>query len=259
VSGKIPLSVAIVTRNEERNIGDALESVRDFDDIVVIDAFSEDRTVEICRNYTDRVYQHEWPGFSRQKQRAVDYAKNAWILILDADERVTPELKDEMMEEISDGECSGFYIPRKNYFLGKWIHHSGWWPDYTLRIFRKDSARVEPREVHEKILVHGVTKHLKSPLQHYTYRTLSDYMKKMETYSTLAAKEIVRQKGRPSPFSLLLNPLAVFVKMYFLRQGFRDGIHGFMLAVLYAFQTFLKYAKALENDLTLASSTDKSP
>jgi len=255
---KIPVSVAIVTKDEERNIGDALESVRDFDDIVVVDAFSEDRTVDICRNYTQRIYQHEWPGFSRQKQRAVDYAKNAWVLILDADERVTPQLKDEMMEEISGGAYCGFYIPRKNYFLGKWIHHSGWWPDYTLRIFRKDTACVEQREVHEKVIVNGVTKHLKSPLQHYTYRTLGDYMKKMQNYSTLAAKEIVRQKGRPSRFSLLLNPLAVFVKMYFLRQGFRDGIHGFMLAVLYAFQAFLKYAKALENDSAPAAPIDKT-
>jgi glycosyltransferase involved in cell wall biosynthesis len=248
VSGKLPLSVAIVTKNEEHNIGDALESVRDFDDIVVVDAFSEDRTVEICRDYTDRVYQHEWPGFARQKQTAVDYAKNEWVLILDADERVTPELKAELIKEMADGTYSGFYIPRKNYFLGSWIRHSGWWPDYTLRFFRKDTARFEPREVHEKIIVGGSTKQLKSPLLHYTYRTLGDYMKKMETYSTLAAREIIRQKGRPSPLSLIVNPLAVFIKMYFLRQGFRDGLNGFMLAILYAFQAFLKYAKALQND-----------
>jgi glycosyltransferase involved in cell wall biosynthesis len=257
VSGKIPLSVAIVTKNEERNIGDALKSVKDFDDIVVVDAFSEDRTVEICRNYTERVYQREWLGFSRQKQRAVDYAKNAWVLILDADERVTPELKAEMIEEIDGGAFSGFYIPRKNYFLGNWIRHSGWWPDYTLRLFRKDAARVELREVHEKVLVNGDAKYLKSPLLHFTYPTLGDYMKKMETYSTLAAREIVRQKGRPSPFCLVVNPLAVFIKMYFLRQGFRDGIHGFMLAVFYAFQAFLKYAKALQNDAGFASSRDE--
>jgi len=248
VSGNIPLSVAIVTKNEQSNIGDALESVRDFDDIVVVDAFSEDRTVEICGDYTVRVYQHEWPGFARQKQRAVDYAKNEWVLILDADERVTPELKAEMIEEIAGGACCGFYIPRKNYFLGNWIRHSGWWPDYTLRLFRKDSARIEPREVHEKVLVNGAVKHLKNPLLHYTYRTLGDYMHKMETYSTLAAREISRQKGRPSPLSLIINPLAVFAKMYFLRQGFRDGINGFMLAILYAFQAFLKYAKALQNE-----------
>ena len=256
--GKIPLSVAIVTKNEAYNIGDALESVEDFDDIIVVDAFSGDRTVEICKKYTDRVYQHQWPGFSLQKQRAVDYAKNDWVMILDADERVTPELKAEMMKEIDGGAYSGLYVPRKNFFLGKWICHSGWWPDHTLRIFRKDSAHVEPREVHEKVLVIGATKHLKHPMLHYTYRTLSDYMKKMETYSTLAAQEIVRQKGRPSPASLIINPVAVFVKMFLLRQGFRDGIHGFVLAALYAFQVFLKYAKALEKGSGIASDQDKT-
>lgn len=250
MSEKIPVSVAIITKNEESNIGDALESVRDFDDIVVVDAFSDDRTVGICRNYTDRIYQHEWPGFSRQKQRAVDYARNEWVLILDADERVTPELKTEMISGIAGGLYHGFHIPRKNFFLGKWIRHSGWWPDYTLRLFRKDTAYVEPREVHEKVIVSGAAGRLKSPLIHYTYRTLGDYMEKMESYTTLSVEEILRQKGRPSPLSLLVNPLAAFVKMYFLRQGFRDGIRGLMLAVLYAFQAFLKYAKALEKSLS---------
>ena len=249
MSRKIPLSVAIITKNEERNIAEALESVRDFDDIIVVDSFSTDRTVEICRNYTDRIYQHEWMGFSRQKQQAVDYAKNDWVMILDADERVTPELKDEIIREIAAGGNTGLYVPRKNYFLGKWIRRGGWWPDYTLRIFRKASGYVESREVHEKVVVNGPAAYLKSPLIHYTYLTLNDYMKKMDHYSTLAAEEILRQKGRPSSCSLIINPAAVFLKMYVLRLGFKDGIHGLMLAVLYAFQTFVKYAKALEKCL----------
>jgi glycosyltransferase involved in cell wall biosynthesis len=258
VPGKIPISIAIITKNEENNIGEALESIKDFDDIVIVDAFSCDRTVEICKRYTDRVYQHQWPGFSLQKQRAVDYAKNDWVMILDADERVTPELNAEMMKEIGGGVCSGFYVPRKNYFLGKWMRHSGWWPDYTLRIFRKDSAHVEQRDVHEKVLVSGATKQLRNPLIHYTYRTLSDYMIKMEVYSNLSAQEIVRQKGRPSTSSLIVNPVAVFVKMFMLRQGFRDGVRGFVLAVLYAFQVFLKYAKALEKASGITSAVDKT-
>lgn len=249
MSGRIPLSVAIITKNEERNIAEALESVRDFDDIIIVDSFSTDKTVEICGNYTDRIYQHEWTGFSRQKQRAVDYAKNDWVMILDADERVTPELRDEIVRAISTGGNAGFHVPRKNYFLGKWIRRSGWWPDYTLRIFRKDSGYVEPREVHEKVVVNGPTAYMKSPLIHYTYRTLNDYINKMDLYSGLAAEETLRQKGRPSAYSLIINPAAVFLKMYILRQGFRDGIHGLMLAMLYAFQSFLKYARALERGL----------
>jgi len=249
VGGRVPISAAIITKNEERNIKEALESVRDFDDIVVVDSFSEDRTVEICRDYTSRVYRHEWQRFSRQKQRAVDYSRNDWVLILDADERVTPGLKLEMLRVISENEYSGFFIPRKNFFLGKWIRYSGWWPDYTLRLFKKELSHVEPREVHEKVIVNGPTSYLKNPLVHYTYRTVGEYIKKMETYSSLSAEEIKGKNMLLSGLKLFINPFLVFIKMYILRLGFMDGARGFMLAVLYAVQTFLKYAKALEIQL----------
>jgi glycosyltransferase involved in cell wall biosynthesis len=246
----IPISVVIVTKNEERNIRDALESVRSFSDIVVVDAFSEDGTTDICREYTDRVYRHEWSGFSAQKQRAVDYAVNEWVLILDADERVTPELRDEMAAAISSGETAGYFVPRKNFFLGKWMRYSGWWPDHTLRLFKKGVSYVEQRAVHEKVIVKGPTSYLAGPLLHYTYRSISDYMKKMETYTGLSAEEIIKQGGALPGIKMFTNPLLVFLKMYFLRQGFRDGRHGFILAVLYSVQTFLKYAKAFEMKLT---------
>jgi glycosyltransferase involved in cell wall biosynthesis len=250
MSSSIPISVAIITCNEERNIKDALESVRDFDDIIVIDSSSKDGTVRICREYTARVYEHDWPGFAAQKQRAVDYAKNDWVLILDADERVTPGLKEEMVSAIAGNEHSGFYMPRKNFFLGRWIRYGGWWPDHTLRLFRKSASYVEPRRVHEKVMVKGQTAYLKNPLLHYTYRSLGEYINKMDKYSTLSAEEIRKQGGLPSGLKLLINPLLVFLKMYFLRQGFRDGSHGFILAVLYSVQTFLKYARAIENRLS---------
>ena len=156
-----PVSVVIVTKNEEINIEDALRSVADAQDIIVVDSFSTDRTVEICRTYTDKVFQHEWEGFAKQKQRAVDYAEGPWVLILDADERVTPELKSELVDAISGSDCSGFYMPRENYFIGKRIRYSGWWPDYTLRLFLKDSGCFELREVHEKVVVEGKTGYLK--------------------------------------------------------------------------------------------------
>ncbi|BCB97287.1 glycosyl transferase [Dissulfurispira thermophila] len=246
----IPVSVVIVTKNEEKNISDALESVKDFEDIVIVDSFSKDKTLEICKKYTDRVYQHEWQGYAKQKQIATDYAEKSWVLILDADERVTPELKEEILMHIKQQDCSGFYIPRKNFFLGKWIKHSGWWPDYTLRLFRKDVSYVEPREVHEKIFVNGVVGYLKNPFEHYTYRTISDYIKKMETYSTLSAKEILSKNPQISSLSLSLkmlsNPFFTFVKMFLIKQGVRDGMYGFILAVLYSFYTFLKYVKIWE-------------
>jgi glycosyltransferase involved in cell wall biosynthesis len=246
----IPVSVVIVTKNEEKNIGDALESVKDFEDIVVVDSFSEDRTVEICRQYTSKVFQHEWQGYARQKQMAVDYAKKPWVLIVDADERVTPELESEIMEKIAIERSAGFYIPRKNFFLGKWIRHSGWWPDYTVRLFKKDLSFVEQREVHEKVIVKGPVDYLKNPIEHYTYRTISDYIKKMESYSTLSAQEMLIKNPHPSAaflsLKMMLSPVFTFIKMFFIKQGFRDGVHGLMLAVLYSFYAFLKYAKALE-------------
>lgn len=252
----IPISVVIVTKDEERDIGDALESVKDFEDIVIVDSFSEDRTVEICKKYTNRIYQQEWRGYARQKQLAVNYAEKPWVLILDADERVTPELKEEIKHLFANPSRTnsngylGFYIPRKNFFLGRWIKYGGWWPDYTIRLFRKDSGYVEEREVHEKIIVKGSVGYLKNPLEHHTYRSISEYIKKMEAYSTLAAKEFVSKNPEPSQPSLIfkmsLNPIFTFLKMLFLKQGFRDGIHGFILAVLYSFYTFLKYLKAWE-------------
>ncbi|MBF0328110.1 MAG: glycosyltransferase family 2 protein [Nitrospirae bacterium] len=243
---KIPVSIAIIVKNEERNIAEALESVRDFDDIVVVDSFSDDRTVELCRKYTDRVYQHEWVNFSKHKQIAVDYAKNEWVFILDADERATPALKAEIVSRIKDEKISGYFAPRKNYFLGRWIRHSGWWPDYSMRLFRKSVSHLEPREVHERVLVNGLTAHLKEPFEHYTYRTVSEYIAKMERYSTMSAKEIYDKKAAKAVLSIFINPPAAFFRMYFLQQGFRDGLHGFVLAALYSFYTFLKYLKVWE-------------
>ncbi|MEW6108842.1 MAG: glycosyltransferase family 2 protein [Nitrospirota bacterium] len=245
----LPVSAVIITRNEERNIKDCLESARGFDEIVVVDAFSEDRTVEICRDYTDRIYQQSWQGFSRQKQIAVDHARNIWILILDADERVTPGLFREIQATLNSTQHSGFYIPRKNYFLGKWIKHSGWWPDYTLRLFRKDVSRLDQRAVHEKVVVNGSAGRLSSPLEHYTYRTISDYLGKMEVYSSLAAEEMQKERRPSSIINMIINPAVTFLKMFFIRQGFRDGIYGFVLAVLYSYYTFIKYAKNWEQNI----------
>ncbi|MEN8263328.1 MAG: glycosyltransferase family 2 protein [Nitrospirota bacterium] len=241
-----PVSVVIVTKDEEINIEDALKSVADAREIIVVDSFSADNTVEICRKYTDKIFQHEWEGFAKQKQRAVDYAEGPWVLILDSDERVTPELKAEMLKRISAKDCSGFYMPRENYFIGKWIKHSGWWPDNTLRLFLKDKGHLEPREVHEKVVVEGKTGYMINPLKHYTYRSISDFTERMEKYSTLAAKEIRKNSGNAGLFSLTIKPLSTFIKMYLLRLGFLDGSRGLMLAVLYSYYTFLKYAKTWE-------------
>ncbi|MBI5055818.1 MAG: glycosyltransferase family 2 protein [Nitrospirae bacterium] len=244
-----PVSVAIITKNEEHNIEDALESVADAKEIIVVDSFSSDRTVEICRKFTDKVFQHQWDGYARQKQRAVDLAGGQWVLILDADERVTPDLKAEIVKTIAQTDCNGFYMSRENYFIGKWIKHGGWWPDNTLRLFKKDKGRFEIREVHEKIVVEGRTGYLKNPLRHYTYRSIPDFTARMERYSTLAAREILKSSGKAGAFSLTVKPLSTFLKMYVLRLGVLDGKRGLILAVLYSYYTFLKYAKTWEKQI----------
>ncbi len=245
---KIPASVTIITKNEAINIEDAIKSVIDFDEIIVVDAFSDDATIEICNKYPVKIYQNKWPGFSAQKQFAMDRATNKWALSLDADERITPELKAEIREAITNDRYSGYYIPRKNFFLGKWIRHSGWWPDYTLKLFKKDVSRFDDREVHEKVIVNGDTAKLKNPMEHYSYRDISDFIKKMDNYSILAAREITA-RGKSKPiliFDMLSRPAFVFIKMFFLQKGIFDGRYGFYLAILYSFYTFLKYARALE-------------
>jgi len=242
----IPVSIVIVTKNEEANIEAALDSVKDAAEIVVIDSFSSDRTVEICRKYTDKVSRKEWEGYARQKQAAVDLAACQWVFILDADERVTPELKAEVINAIEENRYDGFYVPRKNFFMGQCIRHGGWRPDYTLRLFKKKAGRVEDREVHEKVIVNGSVSYLKTPLVHYTYNSVSDYLKRMDVYSTLAAKELTKNGVVPNFMDFLLRPLAAFIKMFFLRFGFMDGRYGLALAVLYSYYTFLKYAKTWE-------------
>ncbi|HLA49974.1 MAG TPA: glycosyltransferase family 2 protein [Thermodesulfovibrionia bacterium] len=257
------LSVAIITKNEEENIRDALESVKWANEIVVVDSFSADRTVEICREYTDKVYSFEWAGFSEQKNKAVSMTTQPWVFVLDADERVTEELKDEILNVVKNaypsptplpdtsgegvrGVVDGYYLPRKNYFARRWIKHGGWWPDYTMRLFRREKGLFETREVHESIKVIGSTGYLKNPIEHYTYKDIDDYLKRMQTYSTLAAKELFKKGCRGSILDIIFRPPATFFKMFFLQLGILDGIYGIILAYLYSVYTYKKYWKLRE-------------
>ncbi|GBE06425.1 MAG TPA: glycosyltransferase family 2 protein [Nitrospirae bacterium] len=238
------LSVAIITHNEEHNIREALESVKWADEIVVVDSFSTDRTREICREYTDKVHSLKWEGFSKQKSRAVSMTTQPWVLVLDADERVTDGLRAEITSLIlSDPSDDGYYIARKNHFGKKWIRHGGWWPDHTLRLFRRGKGIFKTREVHEAINVDGTTGYLKNPLEHYTYRDSRDYMRRMQTYSTLAAKELFKRGKRSNILDIIVRPVATFCRMYVLQMGILDGIYGIILACLYSVYTYNKYSK----------------
>jgi glycosyltransferase involved in cell wall biosynthesis len=238
------LSVAIITHNEEENIRDALESVKWADEIVVVDSQSDDRTVEICKEYTDKVFTSEWLGYAAQKNKAVSLTTQPWVLVLDADERVTDDLKSEILKTVNDlSSKDGYYIARKNHFAGRWIRHGGWWPDYTLRLFRRGKGAFQQREVHESIKVEGKTGYLKNPLEHFTYKDTADYLKRMEKYSTLAAKELHKEGRRSCVLDLILRPAATFLRMFFLQAGFLDGAYGLKLASLYSRYTFNKYSK----------------
>jgi glycosyltransferase involved in cell wall biosynthesis len=241
------ISVAIITKNEEGNIRACLESVQWADEVVVVDNGSTDRTLEICREYGARVFLEDWKGYPGQKNSAIEKTRNEWVLSLDADERVTPELRREMEERLAaDAPADGYWVPRKNFFLGRWVRRCGWYPDLNLRLFRKSRGRFAEREVHERVEVRGKTLPLSQPLIHETYRTISDFLQRMDRYSTLAAREMHREGRRFRWIDLLSRPPFTFVQMYILRAGFLEGGDGLLLSVLYSYYTFAKYAKLRE-------------
>jgi glycosyltransferase involved in cell wall biosynthesis len=241
------ISVAIITKNEEANIRGCLESVRWADDIVVVDSGSTDQTLRICGEFPVRVFGEDWKGFARQKNSAIAKTRHEWILSLDADERVTEKLKEEIARTLDSGPLpNGYFLARRNYFLGKWIKHCGWYPDHNLRLFRKGRGFFEEREVHEKATVQGRVGYLQEPLEHHTYRTVSDFLLRLDRYSSLAAREM-RREGRRFRYSdWLFRPPFTFLQMYVLRAGFLEGYFGFLLSALYSYYTFAKYSKLRE-------------
>ncbi len=242
------LSAVIIAQNEEGNLPACLESVSFAHEVLVCDGGSVDRTVEIAEALGAKVVRREFDGFASQKNFIIDRAEGPWILSLDADERVTDELKDEIIGLVSSSGplADGYRIPRKGYFGERWIRYGGWWPDYNLRLFRKGKGHFEEREVHESVSIEGEVETLSSPIEHRTYSDISDYLVRMDRYSTLAARQSYRENRRGRVSDVVLRPIFTFVKMYVFRQGFRDGYVGFQLAMLYAIYTFSKYAKVKE-------------
>ena len=241
------ISVTLITYNEEANIQDALESVRWADEIVVLDSFSTDRTVEICRKYTDKIISQEFVGYGKLRNIAIDAASHPWILSLDADERITEPLKEEILREMESGpRADGYYIPRKSHFLGHWVRYCGWYPDYrSMQLFRKTMGRYTEvlNDDHLELAPDGRRGYLSAPILHYTYHSLDQYLAKMERYTTLKAQQMIKDGRRFRAHQLVTHPLFTFLKMYVLRQGFRDGRVGLIVSSLYTYYTFIKYAK----------------
>ncbi|RCK77450.1 MAG: hypothetical protein IGBAC_1759 [Ignavibacteriae bacterium] len=245
------LSVIIITKNEQENIKDCLESVKWANEIIIVDAYSIDGTVEIAKNYTDKIYVREWQGFANAKNYALQFVTNKWVFSIDADERITKELKDEINQLISleNNEYCGYMVARRSYFLGKWIKHCGWYPNYVTRLFQKEYGRYNNLNVHEQLIVDGKVGMLKNDLIHFTDKNLFHYFNKFNTYTSLAVEDLLNSKQKFSYKNLLINPIFTFFKMYFLKLGFLDGIHGLILCTLSSFYVFTKYAKLWEKSI----------
>jgi glycosyltransferase involved in cell wall biosynthesis len=241
------LSVTVIVWNEEERLRACLDSVGFADEIVVVDAESTDKTVSLAREFTDKVWVRPWPGFAVQKNFALDQASGEWILSLDADERVTPELAGRIRAIVKDdGPAAGYLVPRRNLFWGAWVRHGGLYPDYQLRLFRRGAGRFVEDAVHESVRVTGPVHALAEPLLHQSYRDLEDFVRRSNRYSTLAAADWLRRGRGVGVPGLIMKPLGRFLSMYIVKRGFLDGWRGLVLAVLYAEYVFLRMAKAWE-------------
>lgn len=235
------LSVIIITKNEAANIRACLESVAWADEIVVVDSGSSDATVEICRELGAKVYVHDWPGFGMQKNRALSYATRDWVFSIDADERVTAELRSQLESAMADASLDGYFVPRLSQFCGVFIRHSGWYPDYVLRLFRRSRGRFSDDMVHERVIVEGDTGRLSSPLLHYSYLDRADVRRKTEQYAKAGALQLLKKGKTATLADAPLRAAWAFFRTYVLRLGFLDGIAGFNVALMNFRTTCLKY------------------
>jgi (heptosyl)LPS beta-1,4-glucosyltransferase len=238
------LSVTIITKNEEKNIERCLNSVKWADEIVVLDTNSSDRTVEICRQFTDKVFCLDWHGYGKQKNLCADRASHNWVLNIDSDEEISPEGAEEIKAVLlGEPHHTVYHFPRKNFFAKRWVRFGGWYPDRISRLYDKTQVSFTESQVHEKLVPDENVGSLANPILHYSFTGMADYIERQNRYSTLYAREKIGNGFRAGWSHLIFRPPASFVKNYIIRQGFRDGFLGLFLAVAFAFYTFLKYAK----------------
>ncbi|RJO64267.1 MAG: glycosyltransferase family 2 protein [Candidatus Omnitrophota bacterium] len=244
------LSVVVLTKNEERYVRNALESTKWADEIIIIDDMSTDATLEICREYTDKIFTKQLINFSDQREYGISRASGEWVLFLDADDQLSPPLQEEIRQTLAaDSEYSGFMLLRISSYLGKWIAHCGWRAPILL-LFRKDKARIDGRLIHEKILIDGKVGVLKNIVYHHAYDDLSEHIIKLDFYTRLEAEELwkkgTRLKGLDYALYLFAKPVFAFLRKYFGYKGYREGVRGFLISVMTAFVVLLSYAKLWE-------------
>ncbi len=242
----IRLSVIVIAKNEEKNLRRCLESVRFADEIIVNDSGSTDGTLEIAREFGCKAIATTFAGFGIAKQTALDQASGEWVLSIDADEEADAELREAVLAAIASDGYEGYLINRKSQFLGRWMMHSGWYPDRILRLFKRSSARFTEAKVHEEVIVDGPVGSLGGHMLHYTDPSISHYLLKLDRYTSYSA-EMMQSEGKAFHWwYLAAKPAAIWIKMYVLKRGFLDGGQGFVLAALSAFHVFCKYAKLWE-------------
>lgn len=245
------LSVTIVTLNEEKNIARAIESVRSFaQEILVVDSGSQDRTREIAEHLGAKVLQNPWRGYGQQKNFAQDHASHDWILNLDADEEVSPELAQEIqtvLERDQDANVQGYLLPRLSFYLGRWIRHGGWYPNRLVRLANRKHARWSEPDVHEEWVVRGAVQVLQNDLLHFPFQDIREQVDTNLRFSRLGF-EALKKKGQTKSFlKLLLKPVGKFLETYLIKRGFMDGLAGFIISVNAAHSIFLKYAYFFED------------
>jgi glycosyltransferase involved in cell wall biosynthesis len=258
----VKLTVTVITRDESAHIGAALESVSWADEIIVVDSRSTDDTVAIARRYATRVEERDWPGYSAQKNYAAQIASNDWILSLDADERVTPALADEIRRTLNgDPAAQGYRVPRVTWYLGRWIRSTDWYPDYQLRLYDRRAGRWNGRRVHESVTLDGTPGLLRHELQHYAYRGISDHLATIDRYTTLAAEQWLAEGRRTNAIEMLVHPRLAFLRNYLLRGGIRDGAAGLLVSKMNSYYVFLKFAKLweLQQSVTQLQSRHLNP
>ncbi len=249
---KIPLSVAVITKNEAENLPGCLNTLAFAEQVVIVDSGSTDETREIARSYECDVFEHPWRGFGIQKQYAIDQCRHAWVLVLDADERIPAETAASICRIVNGaGDTkAGYSFPRKNFFQGRWIRHMGWWPDRVVRLFKKDSGRMSEASVHEAVLVEGDVAELDCCIEHFTESRLTKVLQKIDQYSTLGANQAQLQGKQASIGGAFFRAVLTFLQNYFLRLGLLDGAPGLTLAVTDSINKFCKYVKLWELNRT---------
>lgn len=247
MQNKIPLSVVVVVKNEEANIRECLESVKWADEIVLVDDDSTDKTIEIAKEYTDRIFRRKMDIEGRHRNWAYSQARNSWVLSLDADERVTPELKDELIKLLSAPcEFRGFAIPRRNYIGDHWVKYGGWYPSAQLKLFRKEYFRWEEAEVHPRPILDGSWSKLNSDLIHYSYKDFGDFLNKMNKQTSWEAAKWVRDKRKMHKLKAFWRVYDRFMRTYFTKKSYKEGFMGFMVAYFAGLYQLLSYAKYWE-------------